>query len=119
MTDGKPIRCVPPRIDNHFRNTSEILLRDVGGLAGKTFRSVQIDSWEINIPNWSQTFLKDFRRCRGYDAEPYLAALSGSIVGQRRDHRPLPARLPQDAGRLRGRKLLRPLHRIGASRATC
>ena len=53
----------------------------MGDLAGKTFRSVQIDSWEINIPNWSQTFLDDFRRFRGYDAGPYLAALSGHIVG--------------------------------------
>ena len=77
--DADPLRAAA--IENHFKNTTEILLHDVGNLAGKTFRSVQIDSWEINIPNWSQTFLKDFRRWRGYDAELYLAALSGNIVG--------------------------------------
>lgn len=77
--EGDPMQ--PAAIDEHFKNTTEILLRDVGNLVGKTFRSVQIDSWEICIPNWSQNFLKDFRRLRGYDATPYLAALSGNIVG--------------------------------------
>jgi hypothetical protein len=77
--DSDPLRAAA--IEHHFKNTAEILLDDVGDLAGKTFRSVQIDSWEINIPNWSQTFLMDFRRWRGYGAEPYLAALSGNIVG--------------------------------------
>lgn len=77
--DADPLRA--EAISNHFENTTDILLRDVGDLAGKTFRSVQIDSWEINIPNWSQGFLQDFRRLRGYDAGPYLATLSGNIVG--------------------------------------
>jgi hypothetical protein len=77
--DADPLRAAA--IEDHFKNTTKILLGDVGRLAGKTFRTVQIDSWEINIPNWSQTFLKDFRRYRKYDAEPYLAALSGNIVG--------------------------------------
>jgi hypothetical protein len=77
--DADPLRAAA--IESHFKSTTDILLHDVGDLAGKTFRSVQIDSWEINIPNWSQTFAGDFRRLRGYDAWPYLAALSGSIVG--------------------------------------
>jgi hypothetical protein len=77
--DADPLRAAA--ISNHFKNTTEILLRDVGPLVGKTFLTVQIDSWEINIPNWSQTFLGDFRRFRSYDAQPYLAALSGHIVG--------------------------------------
>lgn len=77
--DADPLRAAA--IANHFKNSTEILARDVGELAGRTFQSVQIDSWEINIPNWTQTFLDDFRRYRGYDAAPYLAALSGRIVG--------------------------------------
>jgi hypothetical protein len=77
--DADPLRAAA--IEDHFKHTTEILARDVGDLAGKTFRSVQIDSWEINIPNWSQTFLADFRRFRGYDATPYLAVLAGHIVG--------------------------------------
>jgi hypothetical protein len=77
--DADPLRATA--IENHFKKTTKILTGDVGKLAGKTFRTVQIDSWEINIPNWSQTFLKDFRRYRKYDAAPYLAALSGNIVG--------------------------------------
>jgi hypothetical protein len=77
--DADPLRAAA--IEDHFKHTTEVLARDVGGLAGKTFRSVQIDSWEINIPNWSQTFLADFRRFRGYDPRPYLATLAGHIVG--------------------------------------
>ena len=96
--DADPLRATA--IEDHFKNTYELLLDDVGNLAGKTFRSVQIDSWEINIPNWTQTFLKDFRRYRGYDRR----ALSGCPFRphrrQCRDYRSLPARLPQDACRL-------------------
>lgn len=77
--DSDPLRAAA--IKHHFENTVKILTADVGDRAGKTFRSVQIDSWEINIPNWSQTFLADFRRFRGYDPSPFLATLSGSIVG--------------------------------------
>ena len=81
MTDGTPTRCVPPRLNTISRRPRKSCCTTWATLAGKTFQSVQIDSWEINIPNWSQTFLADFRRLRGYDAQPYLAALSGNIVG--------------------------------------
>ncbi len=77
--DSDPLRAAA--IETHFKNTSEILLADAGDLAGKTLRSLQIDSWEIKIPNWSQTFLAEFQRFRGYDARPYLAALAGCTVG--------------------------------------
>ena len=39
------------------------------------------DSFEDGFPNWTGDILRQFRRYRGYDATPYLPALSGYIVG--------------------------------------
>ena len=64
-----------------FANAAAPLIEDAGPLAGKVFRSVQIDSWETNLPNWSRGFIDDFRKSRGYDPRPYLATLSGRIIG--------------------------------------
>ena len=57
------------------------LVEDAGQLAGKVFRSVQIDSWEINHPNWTVDFIDGFKKFRGYDPRPYLPTLAGDIVG--------------------------------------
>ncbi|MEI7901504.1 MAG: glycosyl hydrolase [bacterium] len=64
-----------------FANTAALLAEDAGALAGKVFRSVQIDSWEINHPNWSAGLIEGFVKFRGYDPRPYLPALSGLVVG--------------------------------------
>jgi hypothetical protein len=68
-------------MDFQFANVAGPLVEDAGSLAGKVFRSVQIDSWEINHPNWTAGFLDGFRKFRGYDPNPYLPALAGEIVG--------------------------------------
>ena len=63
-----------------FANIALPLLKEVRNLAGKTFRSVQIDSWETGLPNWTDAFLAQFQRYRGYDARPYLPVLAGWTV---------------------------------------
>jgi hypothetical protein len=68
-------------IELQFANVAAPLLDEVGKLGGKVFQSVQIDSWEILLPNWTTTFLEQFQKYRGYDARPYLAALAGWTVG--------------------------------------
>jgi hypothetical protein len=52
-----------------------------GGPAGdgKT-DGVLMDSWEANYQNWSDGFLEEFRKRRGYDPLPYLPAMAGLIV---------------------------------------
>ena len=62
-------------------NVVDPLVEDAGPLAGKVFRSVQIDSWEINHPNWSAGLIDGFKKFRGYDPNPYLPTLAGHIVG--------------------------------------
>jgi hypothetical protein len=67
-------------MDTQFARIAGPLLTDAGPLAGKVFRSVQIDSWETELPNWTPDFVTQFTRRRGYDPRPYLAALSGRCV---------------------------------------
>ena len=39
------------------------------------------DSFEDGFPNWTDNILEQFKKYRGYDATPYLPALSGYIIG--------------------------------------
>jgi hypothetical protein len=66
--------------DFHFQNTAGILLQDAGPLAGKTLKYFHEDSWEAGLPNWTDSFLDDFKKYRGYDARPYLPVLAGHIL---------------------------------------
>jgi hypothetical protein len=64
----------------HWKHTAEILLEDAGPLAGKTLKYFHVDSWEAGLPNWTDSFLEDFEKYRGYDARPYLPVLAGHII---------------------------------------
>ena len=68
-------------MDFQFANAAAPLVEEAGKLAGKVFRSVQIDSWEINHPSWTEGFVDAFKKFRGYDPKPYLSTLAGNIVG--------------------------------------
>ena len=68
-------------MDFQFANAAAPLVEEAGPLAGKVFRSVQIDSWEIYHPNWTSAFSEGFRKLRGYDPLPYLPTLGGHVVG--------------------------------------
>ena len=70
----------PAALDAQFARVVEPLLKVAGKRVGSVFRSVQIDSWEIGLPNWTPAFLAEFQRLRGYDARPWLAALAGWVV---------------------------------------
>lgn len=68
-------------MEHHFASTAAKLLEDAGPHAGTTLRYFHDDSWEVGVPNWTESFLDDFRKFRGYDARPYLPVLAGRIVG--------------------------------------
>lgn len=58
------------------------VIEDAGPLAGKTLKYLVEDNVEIEgIYSWTPTMLDEFRKRRGYDATPYLAAMAGEIVG--------------------------------------
>ena len=71
----------PEAMEMQFAKVAQPLIEDAGPLAGKIFRSVQIDSWENGLPNWTTKFVAQFRNQRRYDPQPYLPALAGHIVG--------------------------------------
>ena len=82
-------------MDRHFEATAGKLIADAGPLAGKTFLQVHTDSWETTQPTWTQNFLDDFRKRRGYDALVYLPVLAGKTV----DNAEITARFKWDVER--------------------
>jgi len=69
-------------LDHHFANYYSKLLKKVGPRKGKNgWKAVHIDSWEMGSQNWTENFLAEFKKRRGYDAKPYLLAYSGRAVG--------------------------------------
>jgi hypothetical protein len=67
-------------MDRHFGATAGVLLDELREHAGKTFKYVFLDSSEFGNPNWTADFPVQFKRLRGYDPAPYLAALAGLTV---------------------------------------
>jgi hypothetical protein len=53
------------------------------GLGAKGVAGLLTDSTEVGAFNWTPKMLEQFRRLRGYDARPWLPALTGVIVGSR------------------------------------
>jgi hypothetical protein len=67
-------------MDKHFDATAGVLIGDVKPHVGQTFTHVHIDSGEIGEPDWTPKFREQFRRLRGYDPFPFLAAKAGLTV---------------------------------------
>jgi hypothetical protein len=69
--------------DFQFEHTVGKVSADAGALAGKSFGSVMIDSYEAGMQNWTAAFPEEFRSREGYDLRSYLPAMTGRIVGDR------------------------------------
>ncbi len=63
-------------IENHLKYVGEPLLK---ALAKTPPYAVFSDSLEVYGADWTPNFLEEFRRRRGYDLTPYLAALAMDI----------------------------------------
>ncbi|HEY3330244.1 MAG TPA: glycosyl hydrolase [Capsulimonadaceae bacterium] len=57
------------------------VIADSGTLAGKSLKTVLLDSWEAGTGNWTPSMPADFRQRRGYDLIRWLPALTGRVVG--------------------------------------
>jgi hypothetical protein len=68
-------------IEVHFNGLIGKLIQDVGPLAGKTFTTTHVDSWEVGGQNWTPNMREEFKRLRGYDLLPFLPVLTGRFVG--------------------------------------
>jgi hypothetical protein len=68
-------------LERFFRKGSLQMVLDLAGEhAGKTFKTVEIDSWEVGAQNWTGDMPAQFQRRRGYDPFRFLPALSGQVV---------------------------------------
>lgn len=81
-------------MDKQFAATAGKVLQDVKPWVGKTktLQYFHIDSWEIGKPNWTPAMRDEFRRHRGYDLLPYMAALAEETV----DSHEITARFHED-----------------------
>ena len=71
----------PAAMDQHYEKGIVPLLGDVSGLVGKTWQYSIEDNFEADLMySWTPKMLEEFKKRRGYDPVPYLAALAGEIV---------------------------------------
>ncbi len=67
-------------INTHFKTFLKPIFEKAGNKSGKTFKFVHIASWEDGPQNWTKEFPEEFLNRRGYNINPWLPALTGSIV---------------------------------------
>ncbi|NPV46394.1 MAG: hypothetical protein HPY69_05530 [Armatimonadetes bacterium] len=80
---GRGLECdklSPEGAEAAFEGFIARLADDVGPLAGTTFVSTHIDSWENGSQNWTPRFREEFLARRGYDLLPYLPVITGRVV---------------------------------------
>lgn len=51
----------------------------------KGLRAILTDSTEVGPSNWTPKLIEQFQKLRGYDPRPWLPALSGVVVGSRKE----------------------------------
>ncbi len=65
-----------PALENHLRNVGEPMLK---ALAKNPPYAIFSDSLEVYGSDWSDDFLEEFQKRRGYDLKPHLLALVDDI----------------------------------------
>lgn len=76
--DGRAVRAYLETYLEMYRDaTGEGLIGERG------LRAILTDSIEVGASNWTPRMLEHFERRRGYDARPWLLALTGAVVGTR------------------------------------
>ncbi|MBC7328220.1 hypothetical protein H5T87_08945 [bacterium] len=67
-------------LELHWKHAIQPLLEEIGPLAGKVFKSVLIDSYEMGSQNWTDKMREEFLKRRGYDLLPFLPVITGRVV---------------------------------------
>lgn len=67
-------------LDQHFDLFLDPLLNKLKPWCGKTLTALMMDSWEAGKQNWTSTLPAFFRQRKGYDATPWLLAMTGRVV---------------------------------------
>lgn len=67
----------------HFDGMIGEFLRRIPADQRKGFQHITLDSYEVGPQNWTDGMTGLFRKTYGYDPTPWLACLSGRVVGTR------------------------------------
>ncbi len=70
-------------MDLHFGSFLGKLIDDAGPLAGKTWTTTHIDSWEVKSQDWTPKFREEFKTRRGYDPLLLLPIMTGRTIEDR------------------------------------
>lgn len=62
-----------------------MLIQLAGDLAGKTFKRIEIDSYEAGPQNWTPCIADEFLNRSGYELTPWLTALAGLVVNSKEE----------------------------------
>jgi len=65
-------------VEFHWNTFVDKMIKNAKGSPQLT--EILIDSYEVGMQNWTEGFAKAFRKQRGYDLLPMMAALTGRIV---------------------------------------
>jgi len=66
-------------LDRFFAGGLDPLFQEVG--SDSALHTVLIDSYETGYNNWTPDIMEEFMSRRGYDANPFLPAFTGFVVG--------------------------------------
>jgi hypothetical protein len=66
-------------LDAHWDGMMKTVLADAGGKTGG-IRGSHIDSYEMDLQNWTTSLPQEFSKRRGYELGPFLPALTGRVV---------------------------------------
>ena len=71
----------PEAFDFHFSYIMDQLWPSLQKLAKKGNLGMLVDSYEVNLQNWTQNFPQEFEQRRGYAIYRFLPVLTGRVVG--------------------------------------
>lgn len=75
--DKMSVRAAVLQFDSYFKQIMDSL--DFHGI--NNLKGMAMDSHEAGSQNWTDDFLTEFKKRRGYDLAPYLPVMAGYIVG--------------------------------------
>jgi hypothetical protein len=70
-------------VDAHFDGMIGEFLRRIPAENRKGFQHITLDSYEVGPQNWTDGMTQTFEKAYGYDPTPWLACLSGRVIGSR------------------------------------
>ena len=66
--------------DFYWKDVVEPIFKAAGDHVGTTLKYMETDSWECGGMNWTDDFLEEFKKYRGYNVLDYLPVVAGYVI---------------------------------------